>query len=58
MNGNAKGLYGFLRDDESLMEKITFEEFQNRKPGADNSDETIEKVYREYCRLTETCKLN
>lgn len=49
----GKGLREFLAEDTSLMEKITFEEFQNNKTAPDNSDADIEEVYRTYLELTE-----
>ncbi|MCM1143342.1 MAG: hypothetical protein NC318_07050 [Blautia sp.] len=49
----GKGLFGFLEEDTSLKEKISYEEFQGKKAVPDNSDETIEKAYQDYCTLTE-----
>lgn len=49
----GKGLREFLAEDSSLTNKMTYEEFQNKKAAPDNSDDDIDKVYRTYRTLTE-----
>lgn len=49
----GKGLRGFLEDDASLIEKMTTDEFQEKKAIPNNSDYEVEKVYQTYCTLLE-----
>lgn len=49
----GKGLRSFLEDDASLTEKMTNEDFQNKKAVPNNSDYEIEEVYQTYCTLLE-----
>ncbi|MDE6664442.1 MAG: hypothetical protein K2K46_14045 [Lachnospiraceae bacterium] len=50
---DGKGLYDFLAEDAGLTDKITVEEFQNKKAVPNNSDDEIDKVYKTYCTLLE-----
>lgn len=48
MEIRPKGLEAFLEDDPGLQEKFTYEDYQQGKINPDNSDQPIEKVYKEY----------
>ena len=48
-----KGFYDYLKDNETLTSKITYEEFINsQKSGFDDSG--IEKAYEAYKRVLES----
>lgn len=48
-----KGFHDYLKDDETLTRKITYEEFINsQKSGFDDSG--IEKAYEAYKRVLES----
>lgn len=49
----VKGLQDFLAEDESLAEKMTYADYQNKKSAPDNSDRGISEVYETYCTLLE-----
>lgn len=52
MNEITKGLQDYLAEDASLMEEITYEEFENKKVAPGNSDKSISEayqVYQKYC---------
>lgn len=52
MSEITKGLQGYLAEDASLMEEITYEEFEGKKVTPGNSDESINdayQVYQKYC---------
>ena len=46
-----KGLKDFLKDDPSLTKKISYEEYKNKKSTPNNSDEKLEKAYKDYKRI-------
>ena len=49
-----KGFQDYLNDDPSLTEKITYEEFMNKKATPkDNEEISIEDAYDSYCRVLE-----
>ncbi len=43
-----KGLEALLKEDRSLQNKLTFEEYKSGKSVPGNSDYQIENVYKEY----------
>ena len=47
-NNKTKGLQDFLTEDASLTEKVTYEEFQNRKAAPNNTDDMIAEAYKAY----------
>lgn len=49
-----KGLQDFLNEDSSLTEKITYEEFLDKKLAPNNSDDPIEEVYWDYRRIIDS----
>lgn len=48
MSKNIKGLQEFLKEDVSLTEKISYEEFEEKKAAPGNSDDGISEAYRTY----------
>ena len=47
-----KRLSDYLREDPSLAEKITYEEFQHGKGLPDDMDMPFERAYRVYHRIS------
>lgn len=52
-NRQMKGLQDFLTEDESLAEKMTYTDYENKKSAPDNSDRGIREVYETYRTLLE-----
>lgn len=52
-NRQMKGLQEFLAEDESLAEKMTFADYQNKKSAPGNSDRGIREVYETYRTILE-----
>lgn len=48
-----KGLQEFLAEDESLAEKMSFADYQNKKAAPSNSDREIREVYETYRAILE-----
>lgn len=46
-----KGLAEILKEDRSLLRKVSLEEIENTKAGFDDS--TIEKAYADYLKVKE-----
>lgn len=44
----VKGLQGFLADDMSLTERVTHEQFLEKKTAPNNSDDELGEVYKVY----------
>ena len=53
MSNKIKGLKEFLTEDASLTEKLTYEEFQEKKAAPGNSDDGIYEAYEAYCTALE-----
>lgn len=49
----TKGLQEFLAEDSSLMERMTYAEFQSKKAAPDNTDDPLPDVYKAYCDALE-----
>ena len=48
-----KSLQGFLNDDASLTEKVSYEQFLEKKTAPNNSDDALGEVYKAYCIAVE-----
>ena len=48
-----KGFQDYLNDDQSLTEKITYEEFINSQKATNQKDDGIEEAYDSYRRVLE-----
>ncbi len=48
-----KQLQDFLKEDKSLLEKISYEEYLAKKSAPNNSDEPLDKTYRKYREIIE-----
>lgn len=46
-----KGLEQILKEDASLKEKYTYQEFMDKKSTPRNSDSSVEEVYEDYKKI-------
>lgn len=52
MASKQKGFHDYLRDDPTLAEKYTYDEFYNQKASAPtNNDVSINKAYASYLEI-------